>query len=558
MLRALQDQHRRSKQQLWVAFVDFKQAYDRVPRQLLWEKLAARGLSGEWLRAVQALYADVPMAVRTAGGLSPGFHASMGLKQGCPASPTLFGQYIDDFEEAVLAAVQRGEQLDLPVFLGNSNGVPPLLYADDMALLATSAAGLQRQLDLLQQYCQQWGLTVNTVKTKVMLLSGARTQKAALQTAEAAGLSFGGKQLVAVTSFTYLGMVFHSSTCLAGAAGPQRAQLGRAAMHSCRARCAELGIEAASVHLRLFSIMVDSVLSYGAEVWGIQLAAKAAAGNGGAGSAAERLQLGYLRQLLGVRRSTPNAVVLAETGEQPLWQRWLRRAAKLWNRVLEQPQDSLLRQALASSCSLADGSQTAARQSWAEQLAAGMAGVGIPLDMQEPAPIDLKQLAACMRERQAEQLRSAAGREGASRLQHYVAGVCGGVVTAETLEQQQPYLAEVRERRRREALAQLRTGSHWGAEDTGRWQRVPREQRVCLQCDTGAVEDVPHIVFHCPFYAAVRERFTELFSCVPDPSAPLSLTAFLSPAQPAPRLADFSRACRQHWVAACEQPPPVP
>ena len=152
VLRALQDQHRRSGRQLWACFVDFKQAYDRVPRQLLWEKLAARGLGGEWLRAVQALYADVPMAVRTAGGLSPGFQATVGLKQGCPASPTLFGLYIDDFEEAVLAAVQRGEQLDLPVFLGGTGAVPPLLYADDMTLLATSAAGLQRQLDVLQQY----------------------------------------------------------------------------------------------------------------------------------------------------------------------------------------------------------------------------------------------------------------------------------------------------------------------------------------------------------------------------------------------------------------------
>ena len=50
VLRALQDQHRRSGRQLWACFVDFKQAYDRVPRQLLWEKLAARGLGGEWLR----------------------------------------------------------------------------------------------------------------------------------------------------------------------------------------------------------------------------------------------------------------------------------------------------------------------------------------------------------------------------------------------------------------------------------------------------------------------------------------------------------------------------
>ena len=100
-----------------------------------------------------------------------------------------------------MAAARRGEQLDLPSFLGSGGAaVPPLLFADDMVLLATSAAGLQRQLNLLQQYCRQWGLTVYIDKTKLMLLSGRRTQHAAQQTAEAAGLTFAGQQLAAAGS----------------------------------------------------------------------------------------------------------------------------------------------------------------------------------------------------------------------------------------------------------------------------------------------------------------------------------------------------------------------
>ena len=96
--------------------------------------------------------------------------------------------------------------------------------------------------------------------------------------------------------------------------------------------------------------------THGAEVWGVQLAAKAACCHrGSAGSAAEKLQLSYLRHLLGVRQSTPNAALLAETGERPLWQCWLRRAAKLWNKTLEERPGSLLQQALLSSVQLADG-----------------------------------------------------------------------------------------------------------------------------------------------------------------------------------------------------------
>ena len=57
---------------------------------------------------------------------------------------------------------------------------------------------------------------------------------------------------------------------------------------------------------------------------------------------------------------------------------------------------------------------------------------------------------------------------------------------------------------------------------------------------------------------SLEDRFPELFDCVPDPSALPALSAFLSPDQPACRLADFSRACHQAWAAVHMQPPPVP
>ena len=43
-------------------------------------------------------------------------------------------------------------------------------------------------------------------------------------------------------------------------------------------------------------------------------------------------------RLLGVRQGTPNAVLLAEAGHSPLWLSWLRRAARLWNKILTELQ----------------------------------------------------------------------------------------------------------------------------------------------------------------------------------------------------------------------------
>lgn len=516
VLRTLQDQHRQDGQQLWACFVDFKQAYDRVPRRRLWRRLQARGLGGSWLQAVQALYADVPMAVRTASGVAAPFQARQGVKQGCPLSPTLFGMYIDDFEAAVLAAAAEGRQLDLPVFSGSDSPVPPLLYADDMVLLATSAAGLQQQLDLLQRYCQRQGLTVNTVKTKLMLLSGQRRQGDAQRAAEAARLCFGGQRLEAVTSFTYLGIMFHSTQQLASTAVAARAGAARAALHKCNARCAELGVQAAPLRMRLFSSMVDSVLSYGAEVWGLQLAARAAASGGSTGCPAQRLHLAFYRMQLGVSQATPAAVVLAEAGERPLWMRWLQRGSRLLSRCLQAAEGSLLQRALTASCRLAAGG---AQRSWAAQLQAGLEAVGVQLDLQQPEAVGRAQLRDACRARQAAMLNEAASKEGASRMQHYVLGTCGGVVEPGSLAQPQPVLSLVRERQRRQALMQLRAGTHCGAEETGRCKRprVPREQRVCPYCNSGAIETVPHMVFDCPLYADLRAQFADLFARLPVP-----------------------------------------
>ena len=78
-------------------------------------------------------------------------------------------------------------------------------------------------------------------------------------------------------------------------------------------------------------------------------------------------------------------------------------------------------------------------------------------------------------------------------LWHYVEAVRGGELAVEGYGRVL-YLDVVRERKRREALAQLRTGSHWWAEETGRWVGVAREHRMCPHCG-GGVEHMARMVF---------------------------------------------------------------
>ena len=147
MLRTIIEQQRASQSPLYTCFVDFRKAYDSVPRDLLWQKLDTLGVQGWFLDSIKALYGSVPMTVKTPEGLTASFEAVMGVKQGCPLSPTLFGLYLDDFEQA-LEANHIG--LCLPVL--PVQRVPALLYADDLALVSTSKEGLQAQLDLLHNF----------------------------------------------------------------------------------------------------------------------------------------------------------------------------------------------------------------------------------------------------------------------------------------------------------------------------------------------------------------------------------------------------------------------
>ena len=48
--------------------------------------------------------------------------------------------------------------------------LPFLLYADDLTIMSTTPAGLQRQINALQLFCEQQQLTVILAKSKVVTL----------------------------------------------------------------------------------------------------------------------------------------------------------------------------------------------------------------------------------------------------------------------------------------------------------------------------------------------------------------------------------------------------
>ena len=106
------------------------------------------GIRGCMLTALQAYYSDVRERVKTADGLTDDFPSGIGVKQGCPLSPTLFRLYIDAVEDFICANVTNGGTVKL-----HGTPVPLLLYADDIVFLASSQSELQQLLDIFNDFC---------------------------------------------------------------------------------------------------------------------------------------------------------------------------------------------------------------------------------------------------------------------------------------------------------------------------------------------------------------------------------------------------------------------
>jgi hypothetical protein len=101
----------------------------------------------------------------TTHGLSYFIRSTLGVKQGYPLSPTLFGIYIDELEYFLKEHIQDKDGCLLHHVL-----TCLLLFVDDMILLASTPKGLQRQLNVLS-LLQYSTIDCKPSQTKIMIFN---------------------------------------------------------------------------------------------------------------------------------------------------------------------------------------------------------------------------------------------------------------------------------------------------------------------------------------------------------------------------------------------------
>jgi hypothetical protein len=78
------------------------------------------------------------------------------------------------------------------------------MYGDDIVLLSSSSVGLQEKIDMLEKFCQEWCLTVNLTKTKILIFNKAGRHLKH-------NFTYNGKTVECVAKCKYLGITFCSS-----------------------------------------------------------------------------------------------------------------------------------------------------------------------------------------------------------------------------------------------------------------------------------------------------------------------------------------------------------
>jgi hypothetical protein len=141
------------------------------------------------------------------------------------------------------------------------NEIQLLMYADDIAIFADTIGGLQRKINILQEYCDEWNLSVNLKKTQVVVFKNggavSRNEK----------WLFKGHKLETVSYYKYLGLTISCRNKWSKNVENLVSQTSKVGFQLNR-YLKTVGNLPYHVFFKLFNTIVIPTVCYGAEIWG--------------------------------------------------------------------------------------------------------------------------------------------------------------------------------------------------------------------------------------------------------------------------------------------------
>ena len=126
-------------------------------RKGLLSKLKTSGIEGRMFNIIKDLYSSTNGHVTVDNLMSENFEIKLGVNWGDPPSPFFKNMYMD---ELCFTLIQNST--DVPLL--NDIKVPCIFWADDLFLISTTKEGLQKQINFVDEYCNDWKLALNVEK----------------------------------------------------------------------------------------------------------------------------------------------------------------------------------------------------------------------------------------------------------------------------------------------------------------------------------------------------------------------------------------------------------
>ena len=142
-------------------FVDLKEAYDRVDRGILLQKLRQLNIPKTFINFLENYYFLDNISTEATGIRTAPQYQKRGLRQGCNLSSVLFILYLSELS-------RRMRESGIGARLPDGSIVNILLFADDIIILGRTTGELEQLRGILERWCEDFRMTVSAAKTNVI------------------------------------------------------------------------------------------------------------------------------------------------------------------------------------------------------------------------------------------------------------------------------------------------------------------------------------------------------------------------------------------------------
>lgn len=295
-----------------------------------------------------------------------------------------------------------------------------------------------------------------------------------------------------VECYKYLGVLFNRVKDTRGNIFKDMSQyIADKALKSCFAcirKCSKIGSVTPNIFFKLFDSYVRPILEYSCEIWT----------TGSYKDMLERIQLRYIKMILGVKVSSSTAALFCETGRYPLYIRHVTRIIKYWARLTRLTDDNLAKRMYMLLRNLTDlGFQT-----WVsrvkELLYEHNLGEFYEANFMSAQEVNtnLNNLESALKEKFSNKC--------LQELYHLTS--LRTYVTFKNNYVMEDYLKVVTDYKLRKYISKFRLSSHPLPIERGRYTQpiTAKENRICHLCNLRAIGDELHFLLICPYFDVQR------------------------------------------------------